>query len=552
MIRRQRIRSISLFARVARATLGIVAAVMGQGQSRAAISWDNGANTNWWFDPVNWSDANGYLPPYQSADGTNNPYPAANDAQINNGWNVANGGEGVIYDPDHDPNYAAVASATYFSPPFDVLKGQVLNRFYLSRNTPNTNILTIKSGSITFDARAADPNAPVITNTNGSMTDYRGTQAPTIIIGRSGSTETVQNEGRVIQLGGSFSTGAGATTLDIGQREAPTATNTANWGNGTWDYRGGTLLVQQTTGSQGIRLSGGSTTNGTGGVGKFIMHNPTTGGKVKTFDFTFCADGNNGDGVKTGVGIGEFHFENGNTRPIQIDRTLTINNGLDADGVGIRSARLDFKLDAAPTLTAGVPQNLGLFDVDFGSIGLNGSINGTGDADGNGTPSEDSDQVFWDITGKTLLSEGATVSATFGATKYNWTISYTGDISWTDPDNSVVGAITGPTTGKDVVLIGLSSETVAVSDPDFDNDGDVDGQDFIIWQRGVATGATNATGDADGSGSVNAADLAIWRGKFGQPPAVGAAAAVPEPGTAVLVALAGVSLVATRRRKASS
>jgi hypothetical protein len=523
--------------------VGVALTLAQTGHALAAIAWDGGGNSNWWFDPVNWSDANGYLPPYQSADGLNNPYPAANDAQINNGWNVAGGGEGVVYDPVNDPFYPAVASATYFSAPFDVLKGQVLNRFYISRNTTNTNQLTIKSGSITFATRLADPSAPIIGTTN-----YQNSQTPTIIIGRSGSTATAANQGRVVQLGGTFSTGDTSVTLDIGQREAPTATNPANWGNGTWDYRGGTLLVQQgNAGSQGIRLSAGSATNGTGGVGKFIMRNPTTGGKVKTFDFTFCADGNNGDGVLTGVGIAEFHFANGGTRPIQIDRNLTINNGLDADLTGIRSARLDLKLDAAPTLVAGVPQDLGLFDVNFGNA-FGGTIGGVGDADGNGTPSEDTDQVFWDVAGTTLLGEGATVSAIFGSTKYNWTITYTGDIQWTDADNSVVSTITGPTTGTDVVLIGLSSETVQVDDADFDGDGDVDGRDFLIWQRGVGVGTTLAQGDANGSGSVNGADLAIWKTQFGQA-AVGAAGAIPEPGSAVLLIIGAASVAALRRRR---
>src|SRR5690606_26032812 len=80
----------------------------------------------------------------------------------------------------------------------------------------------------------------------------------------------------------------------------------------------------------------------------------------------------------------------------------------------------------------------------------------------------------------------------------------------------------------------------AVNDADFDNDNDVDGQDFLIWQRGLGVGTDNATGDANGSGSVDAADLAIWRSEFG-PSATAAVGAVPEP-SAVL--LAGVAVAA--------
>ena len=48
---------------------------------------------------------------------------------------------------------------------------------------------------------------------------------------------------------------------------------------------------------------------------------------------------------------------------------------------------------------------------------------------------------------------------------------------------------------------------------DFDGDLDVDGADFLAWQRGFGTssGATKAMGDSDGDGDVDAADLGNWR-----------------------------------------
>jgi hypothetical protein len=83
-------------------------------------------------------------------------------------------------------------------------------------------------------------------------------------------------------------------------------------------------------------------------------------------------------------------------------------------------------------------------------------------------------------------------------------------------------------------------------DADFDDDGDVDGQDFLIWQRGVgATGTgTNMTGDANNDTNVNGDDLAVWRGQFGNP----AVAAIPEPATALLLAAAAIGVAASRRR----
>jgi hypothetical protein len=62
---------------------------------------------------------------------------------------------------------------------------------------------------------------------------------------------------------------------------------------------------------------------------------------------------------------------------------------------------------------------------------------------------------------------------------------------------------------------------------DFDGDGQVDGHDFLTWQRGVgATGATPEQGDANGDGVIDGADLAVWQGQFGPtPPAAAAASA---------------------------
>jgi hypothetical protein len=88
------------------------------------------------------------------------------------------------------------------------------------------------------------------------------------------------------------------------------------------------------------------------------------------------------------------------------------------------------------------------------------------------------------------------------------------------PANPGLGLVAGPGTGP-------------VAKPgDFDVDGDVDGADFLVWQRG---GSPNP---------LSAADLATWKGNFGS--AVAAAGAVPEPGTLGLALMAGI-VVGLRR-----
>lgn len=73
-------------------------------------------------------------------------------------------------------------------------------------------------------------------------------------------------------------------------------------------------------------------------------------------------------------------------------------------------------------------------------------------------------------------------------------------------------------------------------DGDFNNDGSVDGNDFLVWQRG----------DSPNSGSP--ADLALWKANFGNSGAAPAAGAVPEPSSLALVGIA-ISALAVRRRK---
>ncbi|MBN1855230.1 MAG: hypothetical protein JW829_21035 [Pirellulales bacterium] len=91
-------------------------------------------------------------------------------------------------------------------------------------------------------------------------------------------------------------------------------------------------------------------------------------------------------------------------------------------------------------------------------------------------------------------------------------------------------------------------------DADFDKDGDVDGNDFLIWQRGfgIVGTAMNNDGDANGDSNVNGTDLGIWSTAFGTSmlPGQVSAASVPEPGTFMIGLLVGslVFAIAYHRR----
>ena len=94
-------------------------------------------------------------------------------------------------------------------------------------------------------------------------------------------------------------------------------------------------------------------------------------------------------------------------------------------------------------------------------------------------------------------------------------------------------------------------EAQAPPSADFDQDQDIDGADFLAWQRGFGktSGALLAEGNSDDDEDVDASDLAVWQSAFGsetstlqalqiQPPPPATSAATIPPGQALLTDLA--------------
>ena len=413
------------------------------GSTYGAIVWDGEAGTPYWFNPVNWrtsSNSNAVLPPSNDS-----APPGPTDTQIDSGTGPWDLGEGVVYDPANDPSFAAATTLTYplgFGP-------QSIQALYVSRATNGSN--------------------PISTPVPNNLLTIKGDLSIgfNVVIGRSSGIDGLTTNAMVVQKSGLVS--VPITLVDLGGPDTVQAGNA----NGTWDYRGGSLEigVGPLGGGNGLRLSNGSSSlnsvtgraTGPSGVGKFIEHNPATPGHVHVVSMTLAAfaglpdgviDLSDPNGVTTGVAIAEFHYENGGTRPIQVDGNLSLNNGVDTTGTGLgmRSSRLDLKLDSAPAISgSGVPQDLGLFDVDSDPNDfITGSITGAGTFG----------KTFSSADGSANYPEGATISAQFGSRVYNWTLSYQGNITWANANNSLVNSITGVGSGKDVVLIGKSSFAV--------------------------------------------------------------------------------------------
>jgi len=206
-------------------------------------------------------------------------------------------------------------------------------------------------------------------------------------------------------------------------------------GTGTYEYHGGNFTQFGST-RIGAANVANSPTKFSASVGKFVVYNDGPDGSIQTlggFDLSY-----NSSSVGS-IGIAEFHYDLnthgvGNTRPVNSDgSSLTLRNS------ARQSSRLNLVLDAAPSITGGNPQNLGLFKES--------TIVGASTFP----------RLFYSLDGLTGYTQGAVVTATYGSYAYSWTISYSGVITFTDSANSFYSSANiAAVNGNDVVLIGTS------------------------------------------------------------------------------------------------
>jgi T5SS/PEP-CTERM-associated repeat protein len=82
---------------------------------------------------------------------------------------------------------------------------------------------------------------------------------------------------------------------------------------------------------------------------------------------------------------------------------------------------------------------------------------------------------------------------------------------------------------------------------DFDEDGEVDGDDLTRWRMGFGTGIAHMLGNADGDGDVDGNDFLVWQRQLGSTtPSAQVAAPIPEP-TSYLLAAAACAGIYVRR-----
>jgi fibronectin-binding autotransporter adhesin len=322
------------------------------------------------------------------------------------------------------------------------------------------------------------------------------------------------------------------------------------------------------------------------GPGTLILN----GDNADYFGQVFLSAGTIAVGSNTALGIGALTFDGGALRAEGAPRTIA--RPMTASSTGVVTGAVDLTLAGIISGSAGLTKNdagrltltaansyAGLTTVNGGTLAVNGSILGSVEVNsgaalaGTGV-----------VSGSVTLNAGGTIAPGASAESLN-----VGSLSMS-ADSSIVMEIGGttPVSGYDQLLAsgalaldgtlevslindftpsagasfnlfdgtisgvfdtldleplgtGLSWNTsqlyttgvlsvVAGQPGDFDLDGDVDGRDFLIWQRGGSPS------------SQSASDLGDWQTNYGAGSLTANSTAVPEPNAMILVVLSILSL----------
>jgi hypothetical protein len=241
------------------------------------------------------------------------------------------------------------------------------------------------------------------------------------------------------------------------------------------------------------------------------------------------------------VRITELHYHPQATEEQEFLELLnTGSSAVSLDNVQIRDfANTPYSFPTGLTLGAGerivVPKNPTIFQQVYGtSITIAGGGYGTQNLSNGG----ETVSLYWGVE----LVQSITYSD-LGL----WPMSPDGD----GPSLEIIDPLGNPSSPSNwrasAVLGGSPGHGGMLGD--FDDNGQVDGNDFLTWQRGLggSTPSAIAHGDADGDHDVDAADLGVWKGEYGEPLLVAAVvAANDEPADeAFAAALAGDEWILT-------
>ena len=348
---------------------------------------------------------------------------------------------------------------------------------------------------------------------------------------------------------GSGSTGVATVTGSGSQWNNAGKLYVAHSGSGTLNVEAGGVVsntygyIGSSSGSTGVATVTGSGSQWNNSNSLYIGGSPDPGadgsGTLNLYDSglvtatdttklystgTINLDGGTLDVGVLDLGLGTFNMTNGRLRADRVVGDINVQGGVLAPGDG--PGTMTFEGDVVLGLLSATEIELGgtvrgdeyeAMIVD-GNFTLNGSLNVLPIG---GFAPRAGDR--FDI----LDFEPANLSGLFG------TVNLPALASGLDWDQSNLY-----TTGELLVLPPISA--------DFNDDGDVDGDDFLLWQIGfpTSTGASHMFGDADYDGDVDGEDFLVWQNNFPSPTAI---SSVPEPNSLALLALGGLLMLKRRR-----
>ncbi|MBX3434356.1 MAG: autotransporter-associated beta strand repeat-containing protein, partial [Pirellulales bacterium] len=390
----------------------------------------------------------------------------------------------------------------------------------LTLNSTNgfSGAAVIEAGAVVSNAAGAVGTGVLELQTNTSLT--RTNSLANTAVNINGTGVVINDNGSTTDFGFPALTGSGSVTYTHDQ---PTATKTVSM-NASNTFSGTITFAAQDPGSFIAIRAGGANNDFPNAVvnmtrTSFANRNGGSGLAVFSFgelhgdaDSSFAGFG----GGSTAVPNAQFEIGGLNTNS---DFAGTISDGTGGGGaVAVSSVR---KIGTGSLVLSGANTYTGDTIVDGGTLSISQPyLNGSADV---------------------YIASGAVLDLNFGGTNFIDSLFLAG----VSQAIGTYGAIGSGATFQSSFFTGtglLQVQTVFTQPGDFDNDSDVDGADFLAWQRGFP-------------GTFDANDLADWQTNYGVGVPVvaaagGAVVGVPEPGAMLLAAVGGLACLIVRKRSA--
>jgi hypothetical protein len=221
-----------------------------------------------------------------------------------------------------------------------------------------------------------------------------------------------------------------------------------------------------------------------------------------------------------------------NTAPLSSSQLASINRTLTLDFLDSAGAtQFDFAFRGLQHSLGinSVADSLGQDVVLAGGFSSNATYLFVGKISGNGSGANRMQA--------SLFASGAVVSD-FAQPDFQWMLTAQGSASF-DPLITELQFTARPEANYTVSNIWIGSAAILIpptstSQGDFNNDGVVDGRDYVVWRNTVGQSGSALAADGNGNYQVDAGDYNVWRRHFGQVVAgsgatLESAGGVPEP-----------------------